>query len=123
MDIVGLWRIAELNAMDMSFNQTWKKVEGLDSDPDVPMMQKMMAKTTFVFKEDGTFLQLAPKEMAGGEGEPYDDDHVIGHKSEWKEEGGKLLIASEENGEYEWSEVVPAGDGFEIFGFFRIVKA
>ena len=123
MDIVGLWRIAEMNAMDMSFKQTWKKVEELDSDPDVPMMQKVMAKAEFLFEQDGTYLQLMPKAVVGDDGEAYDDDHVIGHRGKWKEKDGKIFAASEENGEDEWSEAVPTEDGFEVFGFFRIVKA
>ena len=123
MDIVGLWRIAEINAMDMSFKQTWKKAEDLDSDPGVPMMQKMMAKAKYMFEQDGTLLQLMSKDIVGEDGEAYDDDHIIGHRSKWKEENGKILVATEENGEDEWSEAVPTEDGFEIFGFFRIVKA
>ena len=123
-DIEGLWKITEMNAMDMNFRQTWKSVADLDSDPDVPAMQKVMAKALYLFRKDGTFLQLMRKEFdEDGEFEKYNDDLVIGKTGGWKEEDGKMFIAGEENGEPEWSEIVPSGDGLEIFGFFRISRA
>ena len=43
--------------------------------------------------------------------------------SEWKEEGGKLYIAASENGNTEWNEIVPDGDGFILFDMHRVEKA
>lgn len=121
-DILGMWKIDEVNAIDMSFKQTWKSVEELESDPDVPPMQKMMARTAFFFEPDGRLLQLMPSDLAEGEGERFDDAYVIGKSVKWKEEGGKLFASSEENGEDVWSEVVPLDGRIELYGFFRLSK-
>ncbi len=123
MSIIGLWKITDMNAMDMSFKQTWRKIDELLADDGVHPMQKIMAQAVYLFREDGKALQLMPKEAVGGEGEPYDDKYVIGMQTDWKEEGGKLFIAAEENGEPDWQELVPEGDGYVMFNMFKIVKA
>lgn len=119
MDVVGMWKIAEVNAMGKDFKQTWKTVGELADDPNVNPMQKVMAQAAYLFEADGTFKQLMPKEVAGGDGEPYDDKYVVGHVGKWKEENGKLFTESDDG----WDEAVPTDNGFEVFGFFRIVKA
>lgn len=119
MSITGMWKIAQVNAFDMDFNQTWKTVEELTADPSIPPMQKNMAQCVYLFEEDGTLKQLMPKELAGGEGEPYDDKFVVGHVCSWKEEDGKLMVEGEDG----WEEAPATADGFEVFSFFRIVKA
>ena len=119
MDVVGMWKIAEVNAMGKDFKQTWKTVGELADDPNVNPMQKVMAQAAYLFEADGTFKQLMPKEIAGGDGEPYDDKYVVGHVGSWKEEDGKLLVDTDDG-----FEEAPATDnGFEVFHFFRIVKA
>ena len=123
MNIIGLWKITDMNAFDKSFKQTWRKADELLADENVPPMQKAMAQAVFLFREDGKSLQLMPKEVTGGEGEPYDDKFVIGHIADWKEEGGKLFIAAEENGENDWQEIVPEGDSYIMFNMFKIAKA
>lgn len=118
MDIIGMWKIAEVNVMDNDFKQTWKTVDELNADENVHPMQKIMAQAAYLFEQDGTFKQLMPKEAAGGEGEPYDDNFVVGHVGKWKEEDGKLMVEGEDG-----FEQAPATDnGFEVFHFFRIVK-
>ncbi len=119
MDIVGMWKIAEVNAMDKNFKQSWKTVGDMAADPEINPMQKAMAQAVYLFEADGTFKQLMPKEIAGGEGEPYDDKYVVGHVGKWKEENGKIFTESDDG----WDEAVPTDNGFEVFGFFRIVKA
>jgi hypothetical protein len=123
MDIAGLWKIKEINAFGMDFKQTWKETEGLDSDEGVPEMQKIMAKTMYQFEQGGRYVTILPKEAAedGGSGE-YDKNHVIGSVGSWKEEGGRIFVSTEENGELVWNEAVPWGDGLELLGFFRIEK-
>ena len=89
------------------------------ADPEINPMQKAMAQAVYLFEADGSFRQLMPKEIAGGEGEAYDDKFVVGHVGKWKEEDGKLFT----DGDDGWQEAVPTANGFEVFGFFRIVKA
>lgn len=118
MDIIGMWKIAEVNVMGKDFKQTWRTVEDVNADADVNPMQKVMAQAVYLFEQDGTFKQLMPKEIAGGDGEPYDDKYVVGHVGGWKEEDGKLLVETDDG-----FEEAPATDnGFELFHFFRIVK-
>ncbi len=62
MDIVGLWDICEVNAFDTDFNQVWRSVKDLEADPEVPPMQKIMAKQRFMFEPDGRFLQPSPRD-------------------------------------------------------------
>lgn len=119
MDIIGMWKIAEVNAMGNDFKQTWKTVDELNADENVHPMQKVMAKAAYLFEQDGTFKQLMPKEIAGDDGEPYDDNFVVGHVGNWKEENGKFFTEGDDG----WQEAVPTENGFEVFGFFRIVKA
>ena len=119
MDIIGMWKIAEVNVMGQDFKQTWRTVEDVNADASVNPMQKVMAQAVYLFEADGTFKQLMPKEVAGGDGEPYDDKYVVGHVGKWKEENGKLFTESDDG----WDEAVPTDNGFEVFGFFRIVKA
>ncbi|MBR4696914.1 MAG: hypothetical protein IKP18_00495 [Candidatus Methanomethylophilaceae archaeon] len=121
MSIEGLWKISEINALDSDFNQAWRSAEGLDADEGVSPMQKAMARSMFLFEQGGRYLQLLPKDL--GPGEVYDDDHVIGRVGSWKTEDGKVFVDTEENGAQVWSEAVPFGDGFEVFGFFRLVRA
>ncbi|MBE6521413.1 MAG: hypothetical protein E7Z68_10040 [Thermoplasmata archaeon] len=121
MSIEGLWKVGEINALDSDFNQAWRSVEGLDADEGVPPMQKAMARVKFLFEQGGRYLQLLPKDLGPGEG--YDDDHVIGRVGSWKTEDGKVFVDTEENGEQAWTEAVPVGDEFEVFGFFRLVRA
>ncbi len=120
-DILGMWKIDEINAIDMSFKQTWKSVSELESDAGIPDMQKTMAKSAFVFEQGGRLLQLMPAGLAG-EGERFDDDYAVVHEGKWKEEDGKIFASSEENGEDVWSEVVPLDGRIEVFGFFRLSK-
>ncbi len=120
MDIIGLWKITDVNVMDIDFNQTWRKVEDMLADESVHPLQKAMAQARYLFKDDGTWVQLMPKELdRDGKFESYDDSYVIGHTAGWKEEGGKLLTEMDGN---EWQEMVPDGDGFIAFSMFRIVK-
>ena len=86
MDIIGMWKIAEVNVMGQDFKQTWRTVEDVNADASVNPMQKVMAQAVYLFEQDGTFKQLMPKEIAGGEGEPYDDKYVVGHVGKWKED-------------------------------------
>ena len=123
MDIIGFWKITDINAFDKSFKQTWRTVEDVLADESVHPMQKVMAQGMYLFREDGKCLQLMPKELVGGEGEPYDDKLVIGKEDDWKEEGGKLFIAAVEDGENDWQEAVPDGGGYVIFNMFKITKA
>ena len=44
MDILGMWKIAEVNAIDMNFKQTWKTVEQVAADESIHPMQKTMAQ-------------------------------------------------------------------------------
>ena len=44
MDIVGMWKIAEVNAMDKNFKQSWKTVGEMAADPEINPMQKAMAQ-------------------------------------------------------------------------------
>ncbi|MBR6101375.1 MAG: hypothetical protein IKP95_03015 [Ruminococcus sp.] len=122
MDIIGKWKIAEANVFDKNFKQTWKTAEEIQSDPGVNPMQKAMSRGVYAFEEDGTLLSLFPKDMNDGSMEAYDDEFIIGNKSKWKEEDGKLFTATEENGELEWNEAVPTDNGFELLRFHRIVK-
>ncbi|MBO5575877.1 MAG: hypothetical protein J5956_06210 [Ruminococcus sp.] len=119
MDIQGLWIISEVNAIGMDFEQTWRTVADLEADANVPPMQKTMAQGVYLFEDDGTFKQLMPKAIVGDDGEPYDDKFVIGHVGKWKEEDGKIFTEGDDG----WQEAVPTDNGFEVFGFFRIVKA
>ena len=123
MDLTGLWKIAEINALDKNFKQTWKATEGLDADDSVSEMQKTMAKTLYLFKEEGRFITIIPKNAVKDEGfEEYDEEHFIASAGEWKEEDGKTFVSTEENGEIEWTEAIPRDTKFEIFGFFRIER-
>ena len=119
MDILGMWKIAEVNVMDENFKQTWKTAEQVAADDSIHPMQKTMAQGVYLFEQDGTFKQLMPKAIVGDDGEPYDDKFVIGHVGKWKEEDGKIFTEGDEG----WQEAVPTDNGFEVFGFFRITKA
>ena len=119
MDILGMWKIAEVNVMDKNFKQTWKTAEQVAADDSIHPMQKVMAQGVYLFEQDGTFKQLMPKEIVGGEGELFDDKYVVGHVGKWKEEDGKIFTEGDDG----WQEAVPTDNGFEVFGFFRIVKA
>ena len=122
--IIGLWKIVEVNVMDMEFNQTWRSVEDLTADEAVHPMQKAMAQAKFLFREDGKALQLMPKALdTRGEHEAYDDSYVIGRETDWKEDGGKRYLSTVENGNVVWQEIVPSGDGYVIFDMFKIVRA
>ncbi|MBR4628626.1 MAG: hypothetical protein IKO47_13205 [Ruminococcus sp.] len=124
MDVSGMWKIVEINAMDQDFKQTWKKVAEIADDPTVSDLQKMMTKSLYVFEEGGRFLQLFPKEFNDDpEAKDYDDRFVLGHEGKWKLEDGKLYAEGDD--EDEWTEFIPVGDDgtLEIFGFFRIAKA
>ena len=124
MDIQGLWIISEVNAIGMNFEQTWRTVADLEADANVPPMQKMMAKTAYYFDQGGKLTTLIPKELdRNGECETFDDSYVVSHETSWKQENGKLFVAAQENGDDGWQEAVPTDNGFEVFGFFRIVKA
>ncbi len=124
MSIVGKWKITDANVFDMSFKQSWRKVADVLADENVHPMQKGMARAVYVFGEDGKALMLIPKGIApAGEAESYDDDYDLMKASEWKEEGGKLYIAAFENGNTEWNEIVPDGDGFILFDMHRVEKA
>ena len=119
MDILGMWKIAEVNVMDENFKQTWKTVQQVAEDDSIHPMQKTMAQGVYLFEQDGTFKQLMPKEIVGDNGELFDDKYVVGHVGKWKEEDGKIFTEGDEG----WQEAVPTDNGFEVFGFFRIVKA
>ena len=87
------------------------------------MMQKAIAQGAYLFRDDGTVISLMAKALVPeGEGEAFDSNYVIAHESKWKNEGGKLFIAAEENGQDDWQEMIPVGSGFEIFGYQRIVR-
>ena len=58
MSIVGKWKITDANVFDMSFKQTWRKVADVLADENVHPMQKGMARTVYVFEEDGKALML-----------------------------------------------------------------
>ena len=123
MSITGLWKITDINAMDKSFKQTWHTVEDVLADENIHPMQKVMAQAMYLFRGDGKCLQLMPKEIVGDDGDSYDEKYVIGRTADWKEEGGKLFIAAEENGENDWQEIVPDGESFIVFNMFKIAKA
>ena len=118
MDILGMWKIAQVNVMDKDFKQTWKTAEQVAADDSIHPMQKVMAQAAYLFEQDGTFKQLMPKAIVGDEGEPYDDKFVIGHVGKWKEEDGKIFTEGDDG----WEEAAPTAGGFEVFHFFRIVK-
>lgn len=124
MDITGMWKVSEVNVFDKDFKQTWRTSADILADGSINPMQKLFAQTCYKFEEDGTAVSLMPKALVpAGEAEAYDDEYVLAKKTQWKEENGKLFIAAEENGEADWQEMTPAGEGFEIFGYQRIVKA
>lgn len=124
MELTGLWKIAEVCVFGSDFSQKWMTVEEMDADASVNMMQKVMAKTMFDFKDDGTVLALMPKEFdKDNEFGEYDDKYGVSNTFKWKSEDGKLYIAARENGEDDWQELVPNGEGFEAFGYQRITRA
>ena len=124
MDITGMWKISEVKVFGKDFKQSWKATADILADESISPMQKVFAQSSYKFEEDGTALSLMPKAIVpAGEGEAYGDEYVIAKKTQWKEENGKLFIAAEENGEADWQEMTPAGEGFEVFGYQRIVKA
>ena len=123
MTVTGLWKVSEVNVYDEDFNQSWKTTEEITADENIGPMQKAMARAAYLFEEDGTLLSLMPKEIAGGEGEAYDDNYVIAKKTAWKEQEGRLYAAAEENGSQDWQEIVQVNDALELFGFQRIVRA
>lgn len=121
MDITGFWKVSEANVFDKSFKQSWRTVEDIAADPEVNPMQKAMSRAAYAFEADGTVNMLMPKELDPSM-ETYNDEYGISKKTEWKEEGGKLFIAAEENGGQDWQEIVPAGDAIELFGYHRAVR-
>ena len=129
MNITGLWKVSEINVVkvnreDHSITRTWRTSEDIAADGSVNPMQKGFAQSAYKFEEDGTALSLMPKAVVPeGEGEAYDADFVIAKRTQWKEEDSRFYIAAEENGEPDWQEMIPAGDGFEVFGYQRIVRA
>lgn len=122
MDIIGFWRICAVNVFDQDFNQTWRTAEDILADSSVSPMQKAFAQGAYQFEADGTLLSLMPKQFAEPDSEPFNDEFIIAKRTQWKEENGTLYAAAEENGEPDWQEMVPAGDGFELFGFQRISR-
>ena len=112
-----------MNTFDSDFNQVWMGVKDIEGNPEVPTMQKIMAKQRFMFEAGGRFLQLIPKESSPSKGfESYDDEHLISHVGQWKTEDGRIFVDEKENGEQVWSEAVPTENGFEVFGFFRLIR-
>ena len=85
--------------------------------------QRATVRQMFEKVADQLDAPCAASAVPRGEGEPYDDKYVIGMQTDWKEEGGKLFIAAEENGEPDWQELVPEDDGYVMFNMFKIAKA
>ena len=50
MDIIGMWKIAEVNVMGQDFKQTWRTVEDVNADASVNPMQKVMAQAVYLFE-------------------------------------------------------------------------
>lgn len=129
MELIGMWKVSEMNVVEVnketrSITRSWRTAEDIAADAGINPMQKIFAQSFYKFEEDGTAFSLMPKELVpAGEGEPYDDSFVVAKKTQWKEEGGKLFIAAEEDGGLDWQEMLPAENGYEVFGYQRIVKA
>ena len=129
MKLSGMWKITamsvvEVDPQDHSISKTWRGSEDIIGDERIHPMQRLFAQGVYKFEEDGTAYSLMPKALVpAGEGEAYNDEYVIAQKTQWKEEDGKLYIAALENGEPDWQEMIPAGEGFEIFGYQRIARA
>lgn len=122
MNITGTWKVTEVCVFGEDFSQSWRTAEDILADSTVSPLQKAFAMAAYQFEDDGTALSLMPKEVTGGEGEPFDDTYVIAQRTKWKEENGSLFIAALENGEDDWQEMLPAGEGFEVFGYQRISR-
>lgn len=123
MEISGLWKIGAVCVFGKDLSQKWMTSEEIEADASVNMMQKVMAKIVYDFREDGTVLALMPKEYdADNEFGEYDDKYGVSHSFKWKEENGRLMIAAEENGEDDWSEMEPVEGGYEVFSYQRITR-
>jgi hypothetical protein len=123
MGIIGKWKVTDANVFGKDFKQTWRKTEDVLADESVHPMQRGLARTVYVFEEDGRALTLLPKGIVpAGEAESYDDDFDLAHAAQWKEEGGRLFISTIENDNIEWNEIVPDGEGYIVLGMHRIVK-
>jgi len=124
MSIIGKWKVTEANVFDKSFKYTWRKAEDVLTDESITPFQKVFARSVYVFEEDGRALTLLPKDLIpADEAEgAYDKDFVITHTGQWKEENGKFFIATEENGNTEWNEIVPDGGSYIILNMHRIEK-
>ena len=123
MDIKGLWKISEINAFDADFNQTWYKVQDLLANESVNEQQKVMANASYFFGDDGIVLILFPKsyQKMGQDAQIFRNEYIIAKKNKWKEDGGKFLINTQDSDD-RWEELIPTDDGFELFGYQRIVK-
>ena len=125
MGIIGKWSVTEAKVFDKDFKYTWRKVADVLTDGSITPFQKVFARTVYVFEEDGRALTLLPKELipAAEAEEAYDTALAVAHTSQWKEEGGKFFIATEENGNTEWNEIVTDGEEYIILDMHRIAKA
>ncbi|MBR4696913.1 MAG: hypothetical protein IKP18_00490 [Candidatus Methanomethylophilaceae archaeon] len=135
MNVVGRWKIKEVQMLDSDLNRTWRPVEDVLADDSIDDKALFMSKV--MFTEDGRILMMLEKPadmsqeevdemVAEGEMELY-DGYLVYEKHPWKEEDGKVLFDSGMKGEVFGEAVSPwieiKGSDDEIFLFsYKLVR-
>ncbi len=142
MNIVGKWNLVSVKAMDFTtFEDKWTPNDELKDLPEDNPFRKMM-NTEFEFFEDGTFamksvvpniteIPMEELKAAIESGQAVQEGGVVKlvTKSEWKEEDGKLIINTKEEGEIlgekinPWKAAEADGNTFIINTYYQIVHA
>ena len=140
MELKGLWEVCSAQIFDMNeMGMVWKTKEeaaGLDDD-----MSDMVYNTLFEFKDGGILNMMmkgpavdsVPKDeldaaVKVGKVVVEDGYCYICDAKNWKEEDGKILIDSKEEGEVfgekinPWREVIEEGNTLIVLDNYQIVK-
>lgn len=135
MDIIGTWKIAEMQDI---LKKDWRTAADIAADPEAPDYLKEGLQYGYRFTADGEMQVLCPipegvskeeidEALASGELELLDDNTMVLERKAWKEEDGKLLFDSGEKGEVfgeavsPWRELIPVGDLLEM-ATYRLKK-
>ena len=138
IDIVGSWRIKEVQLMDSDLNVSWRTVDDILADDSVEESDKRIYRGRAIFKDNGELCMACPlpdgvtkadiaEELESGEVEMCGESEIIYEKFPWKEEGGKILFDSGAEGEVlgvkvsPWVEITECDGGICLF-MYKLVK-
>lgn len=138
MDLIGKWQVVEVMQFDEEKGMIWTKVSDLLAREDADEEALMLAKTIFLFEENGSLTMLSPlpedvsqeeidEAVAAGEISLRDGQMVTG-ENHWKLEDGKLFADTGAEGEVlgekvgPWEEIKQVDDHTIENMMFRLQK-